>query len=169
MRIATGIDLDCTPGTAFAWVDDPERAARWQTNVRDSVVVRQTPGRVGTTFRETVEEGGRGTEVVGEITEYEPGSLIAFDLRSPYTTARVRYRVTPKGHGARLDVDGVVHFRSVMRLLEPVMGRAFTRRVRRQFDDELERLRSLCVQAPTGTSTPGRSRERRASGAGPAA
>jgi uncharacterized protein YndB with AHSA1/START domain len=145
MKIATGIDLDCSPTAAFAWLDDPERAARWQSNVRGSVIVSETPGRVGTTFRETVEESGRGTEVVGEITEYEPGSLIAFDLRSAYTTARVRYRITPKKSGAHLDVDGVVHFRSVMRLLEPLIGRAFTRRTHRPFDDELQRLRSLCT------------------------
>ena len=149
MRIATGIDLDCPPSRAFAWIDDPERAAQWQTNVRASTIIHETPSRVGTTFRETVKERGRGTEVIGEITEYVPGSLIAFDLRSAYTTAHVRYRITPEGSGAHLEVGGSVRFRAVMRLLEPLTGWAFARRIRRQFDDELERLRTLCMQNPT--------------------
>ena len=148
MRISTGVDLDCTPAEAFAWVDDPDRAARWQTNVRDSVIVTETPGRVGTTFRETVEEGGGSTEVLGTITEYAPPSVIAFDLRSAYTTASVRYRVTATGRGARLDVDGTVHLRSAPRLLEPVVGSLLARRIRRQFDDELALLRTLCAAEP---------------------
>ena len=132
----------------------------------DVTILTETGERVGTTFRETVEEGGRGTTATGEVAEYVPGPSIAFRLRSDSTVADVRCHVRARDGGARLDVDAAVRFRSFLRLVGPLVGPLSERRIRRSWRRswagcgacaiEAARKRKGERRAPASASIPGR-------------
>jgi len=52
----------------------------WMSSVSKTELLHKTPDMIGTTFREIVEEDGRGTELQGVVTEYKPNQLISFHL-----------------------------------------------------------------------------------------
>ena len=52
------------------------------TSVTKTEILHETPERVGTTFREVVEEDGNGVELQGVITDYKPDRSISFHLGS---------------------------------------------------------------------------------------
>ncbi|MBD3669757.1 MAG: SRPBCC family protein [Gammaproteobacteria bacterium] len=146
MRLKTGIDLECSPQQAFTWVDDPVRAKQWQINVSHVEILKETEQRVGTTFVERLDENGRGTELHGYISEYEPNSIIAFHLEGDYNVVDVRYTVSPLNGGARLEIEAKIRFRSLIRILSLFMGPVFKRQTRQRLDEELLRLQQLCKE-----------------------
>ena len=72
MEVSNTIEINCTPEKVFYWLEDPVRAMEWMTSVTRTKIIEETPDMVGTTFVEYLEEGGRGTEMRGIITEFIP-------------------------------------------------------------------------------------------------
>ena len=70
MRIEYETEILGTPETVFPWIGEPEKAMKWQKNVKEGEVLISKSEVVGTTFRETIEEGGKTLEMLGVITKY---------------------------------------------------------------------------------------------------
>jgi uncharacterized protein YndB with AHSA1/START domain len=144
MKISLALDIERPPAEVFPWLSDPERAKRWMTSVSSTEIVHETPERVGTTFRERVEEDGRGTELTGVITAFEENRLIAFHLEGDYNDVDVSYRVAPTDGGTRLSMSADVRFKSTARLVMLVTGPLFKRKIVGQLESELATLKQLC-------------------------
>jgi uncharacterized protein YndB with AHSA1/START domain len=102
MKTSNSIDIDSTPESVFHWLAKPERARVWMTSVSKTEILNETPDRVGTTFRETVEEDGNGIEMQGVVTGYQPNKLISFHLDSRVNQVDVEYRIEETHMGVRL-------------------------------------------------------------------
>ena len=50
MRISSTIKIKATPAKVFTWLEDPERAMKWQTSVTKYKIIKDTLDKVGTTF-----------------------------------------------------------------------------------------------------------------------
>ena len=63
MKFTYTMDIKCTPEKVWYWLGTPERVMVWQTNVSKTEILEKTPDWIGTTFRETIEENGSGTDL----------------------------------------------------------------------------------------------------------
>ena len=80
MNISHSIKINKPPDKVFYWVEEPERAKQWMTNVVHYEIIKETPNKLGTTFKETIEENGQQLEMLGEITKFIRNTKIAFYL-----------------------------------------------------------------------------------------
>jgi hypothetical protein len=63
MKISCSVDIKSTPEAVFGWLEKPDKAVLWMTSVSKTQMVHEAPGRVGTTFREVVEDEGGAMEM----------------------------------------------------------------------------------------------------------
>jgi len=66
----------------FEFVSIAENDAVWRAEIQDSKVTSEGTFGVGSTISQTASFMGRNFEAEGEVTEYEPGRIIAWKLIS---------------------------------------------------------------------------------------
>ena len=91
MRIFCSNEILKPPDLVFPWIADPEKAMKWQKNVKGGEIIINRPEIVGTTFIEMIEEDGNILEMQGEITKYIKNEVIGFHLHSKIHEVDVRY------------------------------------------------------------------------------
>ena len=144
MKISLSIDINSPPAKVFGWVEDPEKAVQWMTSVAKTELLHETPERVGTTFREVVEEDGKGMELQGAITDYKPDKLISFHLDSRVNMVDVEYRVEAIPNGTRLMQNANVRWKFPVNAISLFMGAQMKQNISAQAQKEFEKLRALC-------------------------
>ena len=150
MKISCSIDIESTPEEVFHWLDNPQRAMVWMSSVSRTEMLHQTPGVVGTTFRETIQENGQSTQLRGVITAFEPNRLIAFHLSGEFNDVDVQYRLEEVDKHTRLTQRAHVRFKSLMRVVSIAMRPVFKKKIMDQAWGEFARLKELCECGPTG-------------------
>lgn len=152
MRIRNSLVIACPPEIVFGWIEDPERARRWQPDVAEGEVLRAQPGMVGTQFREVLQDNRGQVEMLGQITEFEPGRSMAVLLHGEGMTVTARYEVSPHPSGTLLHADQSLAIPGrLARLLQPVIRRRVSARARA----DLQRLKLLCEGAQASGDPPG--------------
>jgi uncharacterized protein YndB with AHSA1/START domain len=146
MNISITVAIKNTPEKVFYWLEDPSRAMKWMMSVSKTEIIRQTPGMVGTTFREIVQEDGRGTEMRGVVTEFVPGKRLAFHLDGDYNAVEVRYTLEEQGEHTRLSQTAEIHFKGLLRAFSILFGPLFKRKIMNQARSDFARLKALCEQ-----------------------
>ena len=144
MKISYIIDINNTPENVFPWIDDPEKAKQWMTSVSGGEILNETPERIGTTFKETVQENGRGTELYGEITGYIPNEFMSFHLSGKFNVVDVEYRLEDIEGRTRLTFNSDVRFKSFTRVLMLIMGSLFKKKTMDHLKREFATLKELC-------------------------
>lgn len=144
MKIIHSIDIQAEPALVFPWIEDPEKAMQWQTSVAGGEIIKQTPDKVGTTFRERVEENGKDTELYGEITRFIPNQLIAFHLEGQFNVVDVCFRVEAIESGSRVTQEAEVRFKGLVRLMSLFFRRSFVKKLDAQAQQEFGKLKELC-------------------------
>ncbi|MDI6815632.1 MAG: SRPBCC family protein [Actinomycetota bacterium] len=144
MRILNTIEIKNTPEKIGYWLGDPSRAMEWMTSVTKTEIIKEVPGMVGTTFREFVEEDGRGTELRGVITGFVPEKRLAVHLEGDFNSVDASYTLEQKGEITQVSQDAEVHFKGLLRVISIVTGPIFKRKVTRQAQSEFAKLKELC-------------------------
>ena len=144
MKLSFSIDINCPPAVVFGWVEDPEKALQWMTSVAGGEILHETPEKVGTTFREGVEEDGQGVELQGMITAYEPNRSISFHLDSRVNAVDVEYRVEAIPNGTRLTQSAHVRWKFPVNVISIFMGGKMKQGISAQSQKEFEKLKELC-------------------------
>jgi len=117
MRISNVIEIRNTPENVFSWLENPRRAIQWMTSVSKTEIIEETADKIGTTFREIVEENGRGTELCGVVTDFVLNKRLAFHLEGDFNTVDVSYTLEEKGENTQLRQNAEIHFKGTTRLL----------------------------------------------------
>ena len=99
MRIRASITIDRPPDQVFPWVEDPDRAMEWQTQVTGGQIVEEAPGWVGTTFTETITESGRSTELRGTVTAFAKDHYMGFHLEGDHNEVDVLFALEGRDGG----------------------------------------------------------------------
>ena len=146
MKLSHVIEINCTPEKVWYWLGDPERAMVWQTNVSKTEILQKTPNWIGTTFRETIEEGGSGMEMEGVVTDYRENQALAMHMSGKYNVVDVAWHIEERGKHTRLTVKADIRFRSFVRLMSILFWPAFKKNALRQLQEEFEKLKDLCEQ-----------------------
>lgn len=143
MNLIYSIEIESTPEAVFNWIGSPEKAMQWMTSVTKTEMLHQTPEMVGSTFRETVAEGGKGIEMQGKVTGYQLNESISFHLESRVNQVDVKYKVEQTPNGARLTQDANVQWKFPVNLFSLFMGSKFKQNLLDQTGEELGRLKAL--------------------------
>ena len=146
MKFTYTMDINCTPEKVWYWLGTPERAMVWQTNVSKTEILEKTPNWIGTTFRETIEEGGGSTEMQGVVTDYKENQSLAMHMSGKYNVVDVEWRIKEMGEYTRLTVNSNIRFKSFLRFFSIILWPAFKRNIRGQLGREYTKLKELCEE-----------------------
>ena len=141
MKVVNKVGINAAPERVFYWLEEPERAKQWVTSVTRSEYIKVTPNRIGTTFREYVEEDGQGIEMKGVVTEFLSNKLFAVHLESESHTADVRFVLTEEKGMTQLTQSVELHFKN--ELSEAVCD-SIKKSIMSQAKSDFARLKKLC-------------------------
>ena len=144
MKISYKVDINCTPEKVWYWLGTPEKAMVWQTNVSKTEILQETPDMIGTTFRETIEENGRGVEMCGVVTDYRENQSLAMNLSGKYNVVDVEWSIMEMEEHTRVTLNSDIRLRSFLRVLSIFMRPVFKEKIIRQIREEFARLKEIC-------------------------
>ena len=144
MEIALAVDIFRKPEEVFPWVAEPEKAMRWQKGVKGGEILIETPAKVGTTFREEVEENGNSLVMYGEITDYIQDQLISFHLESKIHKVDVSYSIVWNNNRSTFALKTAIHWKFPMNVVSLIIGRKIREGIVQQTESELAELKRLC-------------------------
>jgi len=144
MKIVVSIDISSSPDDIFAWIDNPDKAMHWQKGVKTGEIIKNTSEKIGTTFKEELEENGKSLMVYGEITDYVPNKLISFQLESKIHKVYVTYSIDGNVHKSTVSVDSTIRWKFPINLISLIIGHKIKTNIVRQTKSELTELKKLC-------------------------
>jgi len=144
MEISTSIDISCNPEEVFSWINKPDKAMRWQKGVKSGEIIKETSERIGTTFKEEMEENGKSLVMFGEITNYIHNQLISFHLESKIHSVYVDYSVSGDNNLSKVKVDSKIKWKFPMNIMSLFIGHKIKANILRQTISELTELKQLC-------------------------
>ena len=135
MHIEETRDINRPLDEVFAYVADFSTVSEWDPGIVTSSRIDEGELGVGSSFDVTSVFMGRELDLVYEITQFEPGSLVVLETRAARfdgidtiefsavdeTTTRVRYQAQ-------------FVFRGVMKLIVPLLGGTFTKLGKKAMD-----------------------------------
>lgn len=143
MKIVNSVEINATTEKVFYWLSEPERAKHWVQNVTRTEYINETPDKVGTTFREYVEEDGQAIEMQGVVTAFQPNELFAVHLESAVHSVDVRFVLKQRGGLTVLVQDVDMQFKNP---LSAEISAALKKHIEDQAQAEFARLKTLCEQ-----------------------
>jgi uncharacterized protein YndB with AHSA1/START domain len=133
LKISNTIEIKATPGKVFYWLENPERAMKWQTNVTEYKIIKNMQNKVGTTFTEYIEENGRRTEMHGIVSEFVPNEKLAFHLEGDYNIVDINFTLTAKDKLTYLTQNAEIHFKGVLKMLSVLLKKKIIKQTRKEF------------------------------------
>lgn len=144
MEIKATIQIAASPEEVFSWIDNPQKAICWQKGVKKQEIIKETPEKTGTTFKEELEENGKKLVMYGEITGYVPKTSISFGLQSKIHTVDVNYSVSGSTRQSQVAVESKIKWKFPMNIMSLFIGRKIKANILQQTMAELYELKSLC-------------------------
>ena len=144
MKIKSTIEITCSPEKLFSWIDDPDKAMRWQKNVKSGEIIIETPERIGTTFKEEIEEDGKRLTIFGEITGYIQNKSISFHLKSKIHEVIVKYSLAGNTNLTKVTVDSIIKWKFPMNIVSLFIGTKIKNNISQKTRSELGELKILC-------------------------
>ena len=146
MRVTCENVISKPPQVVFPWIAEPEKAMKWQKNVKGGEVLVSKPEMVGTTFRETVEENGGSLEMHGSITGYVENKVIAFHLESRIHTVDVSYSLEDSNRQTRIGIVANIRWKFPMNIASLFAGKKIARNLTTQLESEVLELKRICEE-----------------------
>ena len=128
-RYTTEFDVDTSPETAFAFLEDFTHAAEWDPGIASAERLDNGPIGVGSRFALDLLVAGRTQRWVYEVEEHEPTSSVTFATRTSRATGIDRVTIEPTGDGgSHVTWDATFEFAGVLgSLIDPAFNLLFQR------------------------------------------
>jgi len=150
MKIALAVDILCKPEEIFPWIAEPDKAMLWQKGVKGGEIIKETPEKVGTTFREEMEENGNSIVMYGEITNYVQDKSISFHLESKIHRLDVSYSIIGNDSKSTFTAESTIHWKFPMNVISVILGHKMKEGILRQTEYEFAELKRLCETRQAG-------------------
>ncbi len=147
MKIVYEDEIRQPPERVFPWIEDPEKAMKWQKNVKGGEIIEKNPNIIGTTFTETVEEDGNSLPMFGTITKYAKNKMIGFHINSKIHEFDVTYTVEGIDKATRLSIDADIHWKFPMNIMSIFLRKRMEEGLKQQMELEVQDLKKLCASA----------------------
>jgi len=144
MRIAYEDEIARPPETVFPWIAEPEKAMKWQKNVKGGEVTVNKPEIVGTTFREVIEEDGHTLEMHGTITKYVKNSTMGLHIVSKIHEFDVCYSLEAHGDNTKIKIEAAIRWKFPMSVVSLFMRKKMEEGLVSQLKSEVQELKRLC-------------------------
>ena len=144
MNIEHGIEISRPPEQVFPWIADPDKAMQWQKNVKGGEILIETPEKIGTTFKETIEEDGSELEMHGRITEYVEGDRIGFHIESRIHEFDVIYVVKKTAKGSKVSTKIDIRWKFPMNVMSLFIGKKMEATLLEGIETEFRALKQIC-------------------------
>jgi uncharacterized protein YndB with AHSA1/START domain len=144
MKFSTSIDINSKPEKVFPWINEPDKAKLWQKGIKSGEIIKETPEKIGTTFRETMEENGKSLEMFGKITDYIPNKLISFHLESKIHKVQVYYSIKGETEKSTVLINTTINWKFPISIIFLFIGFKIKAKILDQTKFELLELKRLC-------------------------
>jgi carbon monoxide dehydrogenase subunit G len=140
IRCEASVEVDSPPDAAFAFLDNPANAPKWQGLCGALELTSRGAKRVGTPLRYTYRQGSHEGVMDGAITEYEPGKRLGMRFEDKMFGVDVSIRIAPSGKGSRIDQTVDITPRSfAAKLMAPLIRGA----AKKQAEEDTAKLKRL--------------------------
>ena len=144
MKITVTINISCKAEEIFPWIDEPNKAMLWQKGVKSGEIIKETPEKIGTTFKEEMEENGKSLVMYGEITNYIQNKLISFHLESKIHRVDVSYSLAGDDNKSIVIAESTIIWKFPMNIISLIIGYKIKEKILRQTKSEFAELKRLC-------------------------
>ena len=132
------------PEIVFPWISEPEKAMKWQKNVKGGEIIINKPEIIGTTFNEVIEEDGNSLEMYGIITKYIKNKLIGFHLESKIHEFDVSYSVEEINMATKISIEAIIKWKFPMNIISLFIGKKMEKGLIKQLESEILDLKRIC-------------------------
>ena len=142
-RLHEQIETPLATDAAFAFVADFANQSLWDPGTVTSERLDSGPVGVGARYRLAVRLGGRVAPMEYRISVFEPPNRVVLNGEGSGVSATDEIRFEPAGKGTRVDYTADIRLGGWMRLIQPFVGRAFSKLGRNAAEGmkrELDRL-----------------------------
>ena len=126
-RLTEQIETPLSIDAAFAFVADFANSSIWDPGVASSERLNPGPVGVGARYRLGVKLGGRVAPMEYRISVFEAPNRVVLVGAGSGVAAVDEIRFAPAGKGTRIDYAADIRLNGWMRLIQPFLGRAFSR------------------------------------------
>ncbi len=116
----------------FAYLADAKNLRTWQADLIENEQLTEGPIRVGTRFREVRRTGPQQSEILAEITAFEPNKHFATKTLKG-SQATVSYIVHEERGGTKLTYKFILQTSGFMRLMEPLIAASIKKDAKSDF------------------------------------
>ena len=116
----------------FAWLTEAKNQGKFDKSSLEMEVLTPGPWRAGTQFREVRDLGGRKTDVLSEIPEFEQNKRFVIHSKTGPGWLGT-WNFAADGNNTRLHWTGQLTMKGFARLFEPLIGRQMRPQIERQF------------------------------------
>jgi len=132
------------PEIVFPWISEPEKAMKWQKNVKGGEIIINKPEIIGTTFNEVIEEDGNSLEMYGIITKYIKNKLIGFHLESKIHEFDVSYSVEEINKVTKISIEAIIKWKFPMNIISLFIRKKMEKGLIKQLESEILDLKRIC-------------------------
>jgi carbon monoxide dehydrogenase subunit G len=126
MAKASGtVQSPLTPDVVFKRVSDFSTAEKWDPGVVEAEKITSDGIDIGARFRIVARFMGRNSELVYEITEFEPGRRVVLRGENSTVLSVDEIIVEPEGEGSVVKYSADLTLKGPLKLLDPLLGKAF--------------------------------------------
>ena len=144
MIIKHSSEIKKSPEYIFPWIAEPDKAIKWQKNVKESEIIINSPEIVGTTFKEVIEENCNRLSMNGVITEYIKDKKIQFHLESKIHKLDVEYSLESINTGSKICIDTQINWKFPINILSIFIGSKMKKGIIKQMELEILELKKIC-------------------------
>ncbi|UCE58667.1 MAG: hypothetical protein JSU63_14635 [Phycisphaerales bacterium] len=116
------------------------------TSVTRGEIIKETPNKIGTTFREYIEEDGRGIEMHGVVTKFVSNKRFAVHLESKLNSVNVSFSLEDKDGLTQLVQNIELQFKGMLKVLSVFLRASIKKKITSQAQREFSRLKEPCEQ-----------------------
>ena len=143
MRIIFVDEISKPPVIVFPWIADPEKAMKWQKNVKEGKIIKRNIDIIGTTFIETIEEDGKALQMEGIITQYRKDELIGFHINSKIHNLDVNYSLDDEKEGTRITIEAMINWKFPMNIISLFISNKMKTGILEQLQMEVAELKKI--------------------------
>jgi hypothetical protein len=126
MAKASGtVQSPLTPDVVFKRVSDFSTTEKWDPGVVEAEKITSDGIDIGARFRIVARFMGRNSELVYEITEFEPGRRVVLRGENATVLSVDEIIVEPDGEGSVVKYSADLTLKGPLKLLDPLLGLAF--------------------------------------------
>ena len=144
MKISVSKEIRKPVASVFPWIEDPEKAMKWQHNVKEGEILLNKSEVIGTKLKETIEENGKCLEIYGTITKYVKNRQIGFHLNSKIHEVDVCYNLDEFHSGTIVLVEASINWKFPMNIIKLFIGKKIEKEIVTQLESELLELKEIC-------------------------